>query len=118
MYLYLNSRDELLRLDVDNIVYFESDGNYTNVVMTNKLKNKVACNLSTMESILSKRLGEKSFSYMRIGKRFIVNLRFIHSICIHKQQLVVSDCLHFAYQLPISKEALKKVKDIIVSESK
>lgn len=118
MYLYLNSRDELLRLDVDNIVYFESDGNYTNVVMTNKLKNKVACNLSTMESILSKRLGEKSYSYMRIGKRFIVNLRFIHSICIHKQQLVVSDCLHFAYQLPISKEALKKVKDIIVSESK
>ena len=118
MYLYLNSRDELLRLDVDNIVYFESDGNYTNVVMTNKLKNKVACNLSTIESILSKRLGEKSFSYMRIGKRFIVNLRFIHSICIHKQQMVVSDCLHFAYQLPISKEALKKVKDIIVSESK
>ena len=118
MYLYLNSRDELLRLDVDSIVYFESDGNYTNIVMTNKLKNKVACNLSTMESILSKRLGEKSFGYMRIGKRFIVNLKFIHSICIHKQQMVVSDCLHFAYQLPISKEALKKVTDIIVSESK
>ena len=118
MYLYLNNRDELLRLDVDSIVYFESDGNYTNIVMTNKLKNKVACNLSTMESILSSKLGDKSRNYMRIGKRFIVNLRFIHSICIHKQQMVVSDCLHFAYQLLISKEALKKVKDTIINESK
>jgi len=118
MYLYFNNRDELLRLEVDSIVYFESEGNYTNVVMTNKLKNKVTCNLSMMETILSKRLGEKSFSFMRIGKRFIVNLRFIQSICIHRQQMVVSDCLHFAYQLPISKEALKKVKDIIVNESR
>lgn len=118
MYLYLNSRDELLRLDTDRIVYFESEGNYTNVVMTNKIKNKVSCNLSTMETILTNKLGERAMLYMRIGKRFIVNLRFIHSICIHKQQMVVTDGLHFAYQLPISKEALKRAKDIIVNETK
>lgn len=28
-YLYLNSRDEFFRLDISKIVYFESDGNYT-----------------------------------------------------------------------------------------
>lgn len=117
MHLYLNSRDELLRLDTDQIVYFEADGNYTNVVMTNKIKNKVSCNLSTMETILTNKLGDDAKIYMRIGKRFIVNLKFIHSICIHKQQMVVTDCLHFAFQLPISKEALKKVKDTIVKES-
>lgn len=118
MHLYLNSRDELLRLDTDRIVYFESDGNYTNVVMTNKIKNKISCNLSTMETILTNKLGEAAMVYMRIGKRFIVNVRFIHSICIHKQMLVVTDGLHFAYQLPISKEALKRAKDIIVNETK
>lgn len=118
MFLYLNSRDELLRLDIDKIVYFEADGNYTTIVMTNKLKNKVACNLSNMESILADKLGKKAYNYMRIGKRFIVNLRYVQSICIHKQQMVVTDSLHFAFQLPISKEALKKVKDIIVNESR
>lgn len=27
-FLFFNSRDELLRLDISKIVYFESDGNY------------------------------------------------------------------------------------------
>lgn len=115
MFLFLNTKDELLRLDIDKIVYFESDGNYTNVVMINKLKNKVSCNLSQMEKILADKLKERATVFMRIGKRFIVNLNFVYSICIHKQQLVVSDCVNFAYQLPISKEALKMVKDLIVN---
>ena len=35
-FLFFNSRDELLRLDISKIVYFESDGNYTNIILTNK----------------------------------------------------------------------------------
>ena len=31
-FLYLNSRDELLRLDINKIVYFEGEGNYTYIV--------------------------------------------------------------------------------------
>ena len=33
MYLYFNCRDEFLRLDVEKIVYFESDGNYTDIAV-------------------------------------------------------------------------------------
>lgn len=117
MYLYFNSRDELLRLDINKIVYFEADGNYTTIVMTNKLKNKVNCNLSQMEVLLANKLKEHSSIFMRIGKRLIVNLNYIHSVCIHKQQMVVTDCMHFAFQIPISKDALKKVKEIIVNNS-
>ena len=32
------SRDHLIRLEIDKIVYFEADGNYTKVIMANKLK--------------------------------------------------------------------------------
>lgn len=117
MYLYFNSRDELLRLDISKIVYFEADGNYTSIVMTNKLKSKVNCNLSQMELLIANKLKEHSSIFMRIGKRFIVNLNYIHSLCIHKQQMVVTDCMHFAFQIPISKDALKKVKEIIVNNS-
>ena len=117
MYLYFNSRDELLRLDTSKIVYFEADGNYTTIAMTNKIKYKVICNLSQMESILAKKLKEQSSFFLRIGKRFIINLNYLQSICIHKQQMVVTDCIHFAYQIPISKLALKRVKEIIINNS-
>ena len=44
-YLFFNSRDELLRIDVSKIVYFESDGNYTYVILTNKMRCPIAMNL-------------------------------------------------------------------------
>ena len=37
--LLFNTRDQLLRLDIARIVYFEADGNYTHVVAMNKLKS-------------------------------------------------------------------------------
>ena len=36
IYLHLNTRDEFLRMDISKIVYFEADGNYTNIMLANK----------------------------------------------------------------------------------
>ena len=33
-YLYLNSRDELYKIDIAKIVYFEAEGNYTNFYLS------------------------------------------------------------------------------------
>lgn len=40
-HLYINTRDELIRLDCSKIVYMEGDGNYTNIVLANKQKVSV-----------------------------------------------------------------------------
>lgn len=37
-FIVFNTKTELLRLDVSKIVYFEGDGNYTQIVTINKLK--------------------------------------------------------------------------------
>ena len=37
-YLYINTRDELLRFDCSKIVYMEGDGNYTNIVLVGKFR--------------------------------------------------------------------------------
>ena len=113
-YLYLNSRDELLRIRVDSIVYFEADGNYTNIVLANKLKGTVCMNLSQMQKVLSEQLKEKAKHFARIGKRHIVNLHFIYAIQVLKQHLVLSDQKLFAFQLNVSREALKTLKALMV----
>ena len=51
---------------------------------------------------------------MRIGKRFIINMRYVYQINVLKQQLVLSDYDHFAFQVNISKEALRKMKDLML----
>ncbi|WP_455962705.1 LytTR family transcriptional regulator DNA-binding domain-containing protein [Bacteroides bouchesdurhonensis] len=114
-YLFLNSRDELLRIDISKIVYFEADGNYTSIILTNKLRPTIGINLAQTEKLLNERLRERSRIFARIGKRYIINLNYVYQINILKQRLVLSDYTNFAFQLEVSKEALKKLKEIFLS---
>lgn len=114
VYLHLNSRDEFLRIDVSKIVYFEADGNYTNIVLANKLKGVVSMNLGHMQEVLIKSLGENARMFARIGKKYIINHKYIYQISPIAQRLLLSDGERFAFQLQVSKEALKKLKDMYV----
>lgn len=116
-YIYINTRDELLRLDCSKIVYMEGDGNYTHIVLINKLKASVCMNLSDMQRYISESLKERASIFARIGKRFIVNLNFIYQINVLRQTLTVSDGVHFAFQLGISKEALRQLKNLMVEHA-
>ena len=112
--IYFNSRDRLIRLDIQRIVYFESDGNYTYIVTANKQRICITMNLAHTEEALASQLGESAKQFMRIGKRLIVNMNYIYQINIQKQALMLSDCEHFLFQIPVSKEALKTVKELVI----
>ena len=112
--LLFNNRDQLLRLDIARIVYFEGDGNYTHVVTMNKIKSTIGATLVRTEAALEQQLGERAARFMRVGKRFIVNLDFVYSIDLAHQRLVMSDMASFTYQLPVSKEALRRMRELIV----
>lgn len=114
VYIFFNSRDELERIEVSKIVYFEADGNYTDIVMVNKLRCSICMNLGEMERAISDQIGDDAKIFMRIGKRFIINMRYVYSINVLKQQLVLSDYDHFAFQVSISKDALKKMTDLML----
>lgn len=113
-YLYLNSRDEFYRVDISKIVYFESDGNYTNIILSNNMKGMVCMNLAQMQQKLSWNLKDAAVIFARVGKRHIINLNFVYQIAILRQKLILSDGENFEYQISVSKEALKKLKDFYV----
>lgn len=112
--LIFNSRDELLRIDDHRIVYFEADGNYTYIITCNKLKSAVCMNLGQMEDALAQRLKDRKNIFARIGKRYIVNLNYVYKINPLKKQLVLTDFTNFSYQVDVSREALKSLKEIMV----
>lgn len=114
-YLFLNSRDEFLRIDISRIAYFEADGNYTNIMMANGLKGIVCMNLAKMKEVLEASLKEKAAIFARIGKKYIINLGFVFKVDVARQNLVLSDGISFAYTLSLSKDALKNLKDLFVT---
>lgn len=113
--LFLNSRDEFLRIDISSIAYFEADGNYTNIILANGLKGIVCMNLAKMKEVLEASLKEKAAIFARIGKKYIINLGFVFNIDVARQNLVLSDGISFSYSLSLSKDALKGLKDLFVT---
>ena len=114
-YLYLNTRDELFRVNITKIVYFEADGNYTKFVMCNGQEGVVCMNLNKIKTILGERLEDMVGLFARIGKKHIINLTYVFQIAILRQRLVLSDGSSFSYQLALSKEALRSLRDLYIN---
>ncbi len=116
IYLYLNSRDELLRMDISKIVYFEADGNYTNIMLCNGLKGVFSVNLAKMQQMLTERLKEQASIFVRVGKKYIINHMYVCRINLPQQKLSLSDGDNFSFQLDISREALKKLRELYLTK--
>jgi DNA-binding LytR/AlgR family response regulator len=112
--LFFNSRDELLRIDLSKIVYFEAEGNYTNIITANKLKSCVCMNLSLMEKTLAETLKEESHQFARVGKKYIINLNYVFNLNVLRRKLIMSDETDFVYDLDISREAIKNLKELLI----
>lgn len=115
--LYFNTRDELIKVKLDRVVYFEADSNYCHVYFVNGAKATLLTSLANIETLLNERLKENVPTFIRIGKRYIINIQYIFQINIQRQRLLLSD-LHSptVYELSISKEALKNLKQLYTNQ--
>lgn len=108
-----NRRNELLRVPLAKAMFYEAFGNYCYGVFPNKQKVMLPVSLVQAEQLLA-RTGEKGQdTFIRIGKKFIVNANMIVQLNFAKQQLILSDFDHPGnFALPVSKEALRQVKEL------
>lgn len=114
VYLYFKSRDKLARIDTSKIVYFEADGNFTHIWTIDKHRTTVCMNLSKMEEALALQMGDDAHIFMRIGKRFIINMQYVYTVDAYEQRLILSDYDHFSFEVKISKDALKNMIDLML----
>ena len=110
--LIFNWRDELIRLKPEDIVYFQADGNYSNMMLISKKQRMLTMNLSKVMSKLEEHLGLQSNVFERVGRDLIIRKACLFSIQTLKKQLILkvpnSDVF---FELQVSKDALKKLKD-------
>lgn len=110
--LIFNSRDELIKVSLSNVAYFESDSNYCHVVFTTGTMATMLASLSSIEKIINgNRANNEEPRFIRIGKRYIINSQLIFQINIPRKRLVLSDLdSPFVHELSISSDALKNLK--------
>ena len=118
--IIFNTRDELIKVDIDKMIYAMAEDNYVHLFFRNGQSVMVTTTLQSLEQlILSVIAKNKKGVYTRIGRKYIVNNSYIMQINTLKQQLVLSDMdVIKPITLNISKEALKVLKSSITANKK
>lgn len=116
--IIITTATELIRIYPERIVYISSDGNYSVMVLHDKMEHLFSFNLSHFQQILEEQMKAEASVFIRIGKSLIINRRYIYKINIGKQTLIMADMkLTHSFTLSASKEALKQLKCFIEREN-
>ena len=109
--IIFKTRDELLRVRIFQIAYFEADRSYTHLYLTSGQDFLFTTNLGTIENILQNQLAEFSPLFIRIGKSLIVNRFYILHMNVAKQKLKLGPFGERIFELNVSKDALRGLKE-------
>ena len=109
-YLIIKTRDELLRIKIGQILYFEADRNYTKLLLSNGIQFTFAINIGKIEEILEKQVAGCNKILMRVGKSHIIKIN------LPKQRLLLLTEEGKPKELVISKDPLKVLKDNLEKE--
>lgn len=115
-YLMIKTRDELLRIKIGQILYFEADRNYTKLLLSNGIQFTFAINIGKIEELLEKQVSDSNDMLVRVGKSHIINKTHILQINLPKQKLLLLTQEGKPRELIISKDPLKQLKESLEKE--
>ena len=112
--LCLNSRDELMIIDLEEVAYFQANGNYAHLQYIKGETHLLTVGLSKVEEYIRRSWPKDIASpFVRLGRSLIINQRFLSHISVLRQKLTLSDRGSISYALTISKPVLKAYKESI-----
>jgi len=115
-YLVFKTRDELVRIRIERILYFEAERNYTRLVLTNGIQFVFAVNLGKIEEILENQIRDYASTLLRVGKSFIINKNHVLQISLPKTKVLFESADGKAKELTLPKEPLKILKETLEKE--
>lgn len=115
-YLIIKTRDELLRIKIGQILFFEADRNYTKLLLSNGIQFTFAINIGKIEEMLEKQVVGCGKILMRVGKSHIINKNHILQINLPKQKLLLLTEGGKPRELIVSKDPLKLLKESLEKE--
>ena len=112
----IKTRDELLRINIEHILYFEADRNYTKLLLSEGIQFTFAVNIGKVEEMLTAQISDPNTILIRVGKSHIVNKMHILQINLPKQKLLLLAGEGKPRELIIPKEPLRALKDSLEAE--
>ena len=115
-YLLIKTRDELLRIKIEQILFFEADRNYTKLLLSSGIQFTFAVNIGKVEEMLAAQLSEPNTILIRAGKSHIINKQHILQINLPKQKMLLFANEGKPREVTIPKEPLRALKESLEDE--
>jgi len=115
-YLVFKTRDELVRIKIERILYFEADRNYTNLILSNGIQFVFAINIGKIEEILENQIQDYGSTLLRVGKSYIINKNHVIQISLPKTKILFATADGKAKELNIPRDPLKILKETLEKE--
>lgn len=112
-YLIVSTTAEMVRLREEHVVCITSDGNYSHIYAVGGEEFIVSSQLGQIEQLIGEQLHSSYGYFVRIGRKLIINMRYLCYINIAKQKLFLIDASRRKYVQSASREALLQLKGII-----
>ncbi len=109
--LKFKGRDELIRVNPNDVVCFRADGNYSTMVLCSRQEQLLSMNLSKLQSTLDEQLGYDSAVFERIGRDLILRKSYIFAIHILQQKITLIAPNGNKFVEEVSRDAIKKLKE-------
>ena len=117
-HIVISTATDLLRVRTSQLLYIQSDGNYSSLFLTGGEVRVVTLQLGQIEKILAAQLPNTDNNFVRIGRSLIINLNYVFYINLSKQQLILADKDQGRYTLNASRDALTSLKEFIENSVK
>ncbi len=112
--LCINSRDELLIIDLSKVAYFHANGNYTQLTYIGGKTHLLTIGLSKVEEFIRKSWPATQQSpFVRLGRSLIINQMYLTEISVTRQKITLSDYGANNYNVSVPKPLLKQYKEKI-----
>lgn len=85
-FIKIINKSELTRVRPDDVLYFEADGNYTNMVLRTGRVFKFTKLIKDFASLLN---GLDNNPFTRVGRSYLVNRNYIFQINVKKQHIIL-----------------------------
>lgn len=109
--LCINSRDELIILDLGLIAFFQANGNYTQVQYIGGASHLLTLGLSKVEELIRMSWPKtRPSTYVRLGRSLIINQTYLTEVSTTRQKIVLSDHGQNTYAVAVPKPMAKAYK--------
>jgi len=117
--IFVNNRDELVVVESSLVALVKANGNYCSIFYINKREILLTVSISDIEQKLKKNNNDSDL-FVKVGRSFIINQRFVHRIDLQRQLLILSngESSDKDFVIKISKGLLKQYKNAIVESIK